>query len=92
MRSAGPPTEDDVTVLLDGRRRDSRDVVQALLVEVEAIRQLQAARDGPELDLPRLTDVLNRDNVEYLLVGSIAATAYGADERTRTAWQRERGV
>lgn len=43
MRSAEPPTEDDVTVLLDGRRLDSRESVEAWLQEVEAIRVLEAA-------------------------------------------------
>ena len=43
MRSAGPPTEDDVTVLDDGRRLDSRESVEAWLREVEAIRVLEAA-------------------------------------------------
>lgn len=42
MRSAGPPTEDDVTVLLDGRRLNSRETVEAWLKEVEAIRVLEA--------------------------------------------------
>jgi len=43
MRSAGPPTEDDVTVLLDGRRLNSRETVEAWLKEVEAIRVLEGA-------------------------------------------------
>lgn len=43
MRSAGPPTEDDVTVLLDGRRLNSKEAVEAWLNEVEAIRVLEAA-------------------------------------------------
>jgi hypothetical protein len=43
MRSADPPTEDDVTVLHDGRRLDSRESVEAWLREVEAIRVLEAA-------------------------------------------------
>ena len=43
MRSANPPTEDDVTVLHDGRRLDSRESVEAWLREVEAIRVLEAA-------------------------------------------------
>jgi len=43
MRSAGPPTKDDVTVLLDGRRLNSRETVEARLKEVEAIRVLDAA-------------------------------------------------
>ena len=43
MHSAGPPTEDDVTVLLDGRRLDSKESVEAWLKEVEALRVLEAA-------------------------------------------------
>ena len=43
MHSAGPPTEDDVTVLLDGRRLDSRESIEAWLTEVDAIRVLEAA-------------------------------------------------
>lgn len=43
MHSAKPPTEDDVTVLLDGRRLDSRESVEAWLNEAEAIRVLEAA-------------------------------------------------
>jgi len=43
MRSAGPPAEDDVTVLRDGRRLDSRESVEAWLREVEAIRVSEAA-------------------------------------------------
>jgi hypothetical protein len=43
MSSAAPPTEDDVTVLLDGRRLDSRESVEAWLTEVDAIRLLEAA-------------------------------------------------
>jgi DNA polymerase III delta subunit len=49
MRSAEPPTDDDVTVLLDGRRLDSRESVQAWLKEVEALRVLEAAaRDAAQ--------------------------------------------
>jgi hypothetical protein len=43
MHSAEPPTEDDVTVLLDGRRLDSKESVEAWLKEVEALRVLEAA-------------------------------------------------
>jgi len=43
MHSAAPPTEDDVTVLLDGRRLDSKESVEAWLKEVEALRVLEAA-------------------------------------------------
>ena len=38
MHEVAPPTEDDVTVLLDGRRLDSRESVEAWLKEVDAIR------------------------------------------------------
>ena len=41
--------------------------------------------DGPSLDLPRLIEVLNRHEVEYLLVGGVAATAYGAERETEDA-------
>jgi predicted nucleotidyltransferase len=41
--------------------------------------------EGPSLDLPRLIEVLNRHEVEYLLVGSVAATAYGAERETDDA-------
>jgi hypothetical protein len=43
------------------------------------------ASDGPELDLPRLIEVLNRCEVDFLLVGGIAATAYGAIRETEDA-------
>jgi len=43
MHSAEPPTEDDVTVLRDGRRLDSKESVEAWLKEVEALRVLEAA-------------------------------------------------
>jgi hypothetical protein len=43
MHSAEPPTEDDVTVLLNGRRLDSKESVEAWLKEVEALRVLEAA-------------------------------------------------
>lgn len=41
--------------------------------------------EGPSLDLPRLFEVLNRHEVEYLLVGGVAATAYGAERETDDA-------
>ena len=40
---SGAPTEDDVTVLLDGRRLDSRESIEAWLTEVDAIRVREAA-------------------------------------------------
>jgi hypothetical protein len=43
MRSASPPTEDDVTVLRDGRHLDSKGTVEVWLREVEAIRVAEAA-------------------------------------------------
>jgi len=35
VRNAGPPTPDDVTILWDGRRLDSREAVMEWLAEVE---------------------------------------------------------
>jgi hypothetical protein len=43
MRNAGPPTVDDVTILWDGRRLDSREAVLEWLAEVEAKRAEEAA-------------------------------------------------
>jgi hypothetical protein len=43
MHSAEPPTEDDVTILLDGRRLDSKESVEAWLKEVETLRVQEAA-------------------------------------------------
>jgi hypothetical protein len=42
MRYAKPPTDDDVTVLPDGRRLDSKEAVEAWLIEVDAIRMSEA--------------------------------------------------
>lgn len=38
MRHARPPTTDDVTILWDGRRLDSREAVMEWLAEVDAKR------------------------------------------------------
>jgi hypothetical protein len=43
MHSAKPPTDDDVTVIPDGRRLDSRESVETWLQEVATIRH---ARDS----------------------------------------------
>ena len=42
MRSAAAPTDGDVTVLLDGRRMDSRESVGLWLTEVATIRELES--------------------------------------------------
>jgi hypothetical protein len=42
MGNAGPPTEDEVTTLLDGRRLHSKEAVEMWLIEVDAIRKSQA--------------------------------------------------
>ena len=47
MRSAGPPSEDDVTILLDGRRIDSKEAAEQWLAEVDAIRTSRAALNDP---------------------------------------------
>jgi hypothetical protein len=41
--------------------------------------------DGPPLDLRRLIGVLDRYQVEYLIVGGAAAFAYGAERPTDDA-------
>jgi hypothetical protein len=48
MRHADPPTDDDVTILWDGRRLDSREAVMEWLAEVEAKRaeEVAAAADA----------------------------------------------
>ncbi|HEY5245157.1 MAG TPA: hypothetical protein VIJ60_05770 [Acidimicrobiales bacterium] len=46
MPHAAPPTEDDVTILWDGRRLDSREAVMEWLAEVEAKRAEEAAADA----------------------------------------------
>lgn len=43
LRNAPPPSEDDVTILWDGRRLDSREAVMEWLAEVEAKRAEEAA-------------------------------------------------
>ncbi len=48
MRRAAPSTPDDVTILWDGRRLDSREAVMEWLAEVDAKRAEQAASaDAP---------------------------------------------
>jgi hypothetical protein len=43
MRHAAPPTPDDVSILWDGRRLDSREAVMEWLAEVQAKRAEEAA-------------------------------------------------
>jgi hypothetical protein len=43
VRNAGPPTPDDVTILWDGRRIDSREAATEWLAEIEAERAKDAA-------------------------------------------------
>jgi hypothetical protein len=43
VRHAPPPTPDDVTILWDGRRLDSREAVMEWLAEVDAKRAAEAA-------------------------------------------------
>ncbi len=46
VRHAAPPTSDDVTILWDGRRLDSRESVMEWLAEVEAKRAEEAAAEA----------------------------------------------
>jgi hypothetical protein len=48
MRHAAPPTPDDVTILWDGRRLDSREAVMEWLAEVETKRAEEAAAGGAD--------------------------------------------
>jgi hypothetical protein len=43
VRHAAPPTPDDVTILWDGRRLDSREAVMEWLAELEVQRAEEAA-------------------------------------------------
>jgi hypothetical protein len=43
MRLAGPASEDDVTILFDGRRLDSKEKVLAWLHELEVERSSEVA-------------------------------------------------
>jgi hypothetical protein len=43
MKDARPPTDDDVTILLDGRRLDSRAAVEAWVAEFAAAREAKAS-------------------------------------------------
>lgn len=46
MSHAAPPTEDDVTILWDGTRLDSKEKVLRWLEEVEAARSAEATAAG----------------------------------------------
>jgi hypothetical protein len=50
VRHAPPPTDDDVTILWDGRRLDSREKVLEWLAEVEA-KRAEEAGTGPDAAL-----------------------------------------
>jgi hypothetical protein len=43
LRNAPPPTDDDVTVLWDGRRMDSREAAEEWLAELAVKRAEEAA-------------------------------------------------
>ena len=43
LRHAPPPTEDDVSILWDGRRLDSKEAVMQWLAELDAERAKDAA-------------------------------------------------
>ena len=50
VRHAPPPTDDDVTILWDGRRLDSREKVLEWLAEGEA-KRAEEAGTGPDAAL-----------------------------------------
>jgi len=43
MRLAGRPSDDDATILVDGRRIDSKEAAEQWLLEVDALRASRAA-------------------------------------------------
>jgi hypothetical protein len=49
MRVATRPTDDDVTILLDGRRIDSREAALVWLAELEHTRSLDSVSHGPRV-------------------------------------------
>lgn len=51
-----------------------------------------ARPDSPSHDLPRLIEVLDRHEVEYLIVGGAAAVAYGSQRPTKYRLCRETGT
>ena len=55
MGNAGPPTEDEVTTLLDGRRLDSKEAVEMWLIEVEAADVLGGGQRTWRVTVPILT-------------------------------------
>jgi len=82
MHSAEPPTEDDVTVLLDGRRLDSKESVEHGSKRWRPFgywkqQPMMLPGSGPPLDLNRLLEVLTRNDVDFVVVGGSAAGFLG---------------
>ena len=75
VRHAGPPTPDEVT---SGWLRSRRSAQRKPPPRVPT-------PDGPPHDLGRLIEVLDRHEVEYLMVGGVAAIGYGAERPTEDA-------
>jgi len=84
-------TSDDVSITRDGRRLDSKNAVllggptwpprsRLRKPPVTGAWSLTATPEGP--DLQQIFDALALHKVEYLLVGGIAARAYGARRPT----------
>ena len=49
MHLADPPTQDDVSSLVDGRQLDSKDAVEEWIREVESLRMVEvSARDAAQ--------------------------------------------
>ena len=76
MRQAAPPSPDDVSITRLRRRLDSREAVEGWLAKVDALQPGKPA-PSPRQDLASLIGVLDRHEVEYLLVGYAAGYAYG---------------
>jgi hypothetical protein len=71
-----------VSITRDGRRLDSKEAVLAWLAEVDADRaagrlSTSMTSESPALDVDRLLTTLDRHEVDFVLVGGVAAIAYG---------------
>ena len=82
-----PPTPDDVTITLDGRRIDSKKRRSPgwprSRPTVQLARRLPTPLPDQSLpDVRRITEVLDRHGVDYLVIGGVATQAYGAERPT----------
>ena len=85
--AAGPATADDVSITRNGRRLDSRMRYSPgspgwRRIAPPVATSSSMTTEPPALDIDRILDVLKRHEVEFLLVGGVAAIASGARRPT----------